>query len=210
LSVIDLDVDGDGANDYQDNCPVLFNAAQADKDRNGVGDACEPPRVTGIWPADAAEGEIISLFVFGDYFDTAPGATQVSVNGIVQPMVQVVSPGMLVVRMTVTAISKGPVTAVTANGAAVSVTDFGTPAGGLTINGIWPASAAAGGFVFVFGSGYGQGMTVSLGGTPVPLVQAVSGEMSIFVVPAGATTGAITITTLSDSVTSSDQLVIVP
>jgi len=53
-------------------------------------------------------------------------------------------------------------------------------------------------------------MTVSLGGTPVPLVQAVSGEMSIFVVPAGATTGAITITTLSDSVTSSDQLVIVP
>jgi hypothetical protein len=210
LSVVNLDGDGDGANDYLDNCPARFNAAQNDKDGNGVGDACEPPRLTGIWPADAAEGETISLFVFGDYFDTVPGATQVSLNGIAQPLVQVVTPEMLIVRMTVTAGSKGPVTAVTANGTAVSATSFGTPAGGLTIDGIWPASAAPGDFVFVFGSGYGQGMTVALAGTPVPLVQVVSGEMFVFVVPAGASTGPVTITTASDSVTSGDQLLILP
>lgn len=36
-----LDKDGDGVVDAQDNCPALVNAAQADFDGDGVGDACD-------------------------------------------------------------------------------------------------------------------------------------------------------------------------
>ena len=36
-----LDTDGDGVPDYQDNCPDVYNPAQADSDNDGVGDACD-------------------------------------------------------------------------------------------------------------------------------------------------------------------------
>ncbi len=41
-----LDPDGDGRNDYDDNCPTRSNADQLDTDGDGVGDACECVRVT--------------------------------------------------------------------------------------------------------------------------------------------------------------------
>jgi thrombospondin type 3 repeat protein len=36
------DTDGDGVVDTTDNCPTIPNPRQADEDRNGVGDLCEP------------------------------------------------------------------------------------------------------------------------------------------------------------------------
>jgi hypothetical protein len=38
-----VDTDGDGVCDSVDNCPTVANADQKDSNRNGVGDACEPP-----------------------------------------------------------------------------------------------------------------------------------------------------------------------
>lgn len=35
------DVDCDGTSNYDDNCPYKSNPTQADKNRNGIGDACE-------------------------------------------------------------------------------------------------------------------------------------------------------------------------
>ncbi len=37
----DLDDDGDGVNDGQDNCPSVANDEQTDSDGNGIGDACD-------------------------------------------------------------------------------------------------------------------------------------------------------------------------
>jgi hypothetical protein len=206
------DGDGDGVPDSVDNCPGTPNADQADKDGNGVGDACEPPRVTGIWTsAPVVIGQTISLFVFGDYFDLTPGATQVYINGIQQFIVQPVTAEMLIVRVTVTpAMIGGPVTVTTPNGSADSTTSFGTPLSGVNITGIWPASASAGDFVFVFGSGYAFPMSVSIGATPVPLVQVVSPDMFIMIVPPGASTGPVSVTTSSGSATSAAELIIAP
>lgn len=36
------DTDCDWVPDHEDNCPLVWNADQADEDGNGVGDACEP------------------------------------------------------------------------------------------------------------------------------------------------------------------------
>ena len=37
----DLDLDNDGIEDTEDNCPTRFNPNQLDVDQNGIGDACE-------------------------------------------------------------------------------------------------------------------------------------------------------------------------
>jgi len=211
LSTFAPDGDGDGIPDSQDNCPDDANPGQEDKDGNGVGDVCEPPQVTGIWTsAPVAVGQTISLFVFGDYFDLT-GATQVFINGIQQSLVQPVTPEMLIVRVTVTpAMIGGPVTVTTSNGSASSTTNFGITLSGVNITGIWPASASAGDFVFVFGSGYVYPMTVRIGATLVPLVQVVTPDMFIMIVPPAASTGPVSVTTSGGSATSGEDLVITP
>jgi len=40
-----LDSDGDGVLDVQDNCPLVPNTDQADRDEDGVGDVCDPDDV---------------------------------------------------------------------------------------------------------------------------------------------------------------------
>lgn len=195
-----------------DNCPEQPNPDQADADGNGVGDVCEPPRVTGVWASSpVAIGQTLSLFVFGEYFDLTPGATQVSINGIQQLIVQPVTPETLIVRVTVTpAMIGGPVTVTTSNGSANSATSFGTPLSGVNITGTWPTRASAGEFVFVFGSGYVFPMAVRIGATPVPLVQVVTSEMFIMIVPPGASSGPVSVATASGSVSSTEDLIIVP
>jgi hypothetical protein len=41
-----IDSDGDGVCDNVDNCPSVPNPDQADSNRNGIGDVCEPPPAT--------------------------------------------------------------------------------------------------------------------------------------------------------------------
>jgi len=51
----DLDGDDDGVNDYQDNCPDVANADQADGDSDGVGDACDVVDTDGDGITDAMD-----------------------------------------------------------------------------------------------------------------------------------------------------------
>ena len=170
------------------------------------------PLVSGIWSSmPAVVGETISLFIFGDNFDTAPGGTQVFINGIQQFIVQVVTPEMLIVRVTVSpAMLGGAVTVTTAQGSADSASNFGDTLTGVNITGVWPGTAAAGDFVFVFGSGYVLPVSVNIGATPVPLVQVVTEDMFIMMVPPGASTGPVSVTAPGGSAISGQDLVVAP
>jgi hypothetical protein len=70
--------------------------------------------------------------------------------------------------------------------------------------------ATVGDFVFVYGSGFTYPVSVSIGSTPVSMVQVVADGMFIMKVPAGAASGPVSVTTSSGSATSSDDLLVGP
>lgn len=76
--------------------------------------------------------------------------------------------------------------------------------GGTSVSGFWPATAAPGTFIFLFGShfAYGQNTKVSVNGIPAPLVLVIDPTVLVFVLPEGNTTGPITVTTPDSTATS--------
>lgn len=62
------DTDGDGIADAFDNCPLLFNADQADADGDGVGDVCDNCPDTSNADQIDSDGDLI-----GDACDLCPG-----------------------------------------------------------------------------------------------------------------------------------------
>lgn len=68
---------------------------------------------------------------------------------------------------------------------------------------------SAGRFVFVFGSGFQVNQTqVSVNGVTAPLVQVLSDTLVVFMVPDGASSGAVTVTTPDGSATGPTALAI--
>jgi len=212
------DSDGDGLLDGFDNCVTVANVDQLDSNANGIGDACEPvpPGITGIWPGSAAIGESISVFIFGNNF-TLDGSTEVYFNGVRQYLVAPVSSEMLIVRVNVSAGLFGTVNVVTPLGSANSATQFGVPASGLQLTGVWPRSLVTGeaASVFLFGSGFTlDGTTeVYFNGVRQYLLAPVSSEMIIVRVgsPSAALSGPVTITVPGvGTVNSSQDLIVAP
>jgi PKD repeat protein len=68
VHAIDVDSDGDGIPDAQDNCPGLYNPAQTDADHDGVGDDCATTGSGGSPPATKSSAPPVSTL-------PAPGCT---------------------------------------------------------------------------------------------------------------------------------------
>lgn len=204
---ISLDADGDGINHDDDNCVLVANLDQLDTDGNGVGEVCEPPRVSGVWPGVAVAGEFV--FIFGKYF-LRGGYPRVSFNGVPATAVQAQSDDMLIAILPA-GDTTGSVRVETDHGSTVAPADFGVPLSGLQISGVWPGSGAhVGDFVFVFGNGFEPDTQVHIGAITVPLVQIVSTEMLIFVMPEGAVSAPIQVSTLTVSTTTPDVYPVLP
>ena len=167
-----------------------------------------PPKISGIWPGKGPANSIV--FVFGSNFMSL--GTQVTVNDLSAPIVQVIDPTLLFF-MVPSGDTTGPVAASTVNGSGTSSMNFGVLPTGLSITGMWPSATKVGTFVFIFGSGY-QPLTtkVQVNGVSAPIVQVLDPNMLIFMVPSGASSGKITVTTSSPaaSFTSAEDLVVLP
>ena len=103
-----------------------------------VGPAATVPTITGFWPGSVEPGSMV--FVFGSNF--IPRATQVAVNGVNAPIMQVLSDTLLMFMLP-SGVTTGPITVTTAAGSATSSADFGVPLTGLQVTGIWPAPIPA-------------------------------------------------------------------
>ncbi|HSG98892.1 MAG TPA: thrombospondin type 3 repeat-containing protein, partial [candidate division Zixibacteria bacterium] len=78
ISVLDTDVDG--VPNYQDNCPLTPNEAQADSDGDGVGDVCD--LCAGFHDAIDADSDLIPDGCDNCPLDANPGQADINGNGV--------------------------------------------------------------------------------------------------------------------------------
>jgi YD repeat-containing protein len=78
-----LDADGDGIADATDSCPTLGNPLQADRDEDGIGDACDPdgPPATASWVAWDATPLAGAASVASGVIHSASGDIHVDYSG---------------------------------------------------------------------------------------------------------------------------------
>jgi len=156
------------------------------------------PVVTGLSPASAAPGSEISITGTG-----LAGASQVAFNGVAVPASAFIANSATEIRLLLPqGASSGPVTVVTAAGSADSASHLvvtaaaPAPTAPPSITSFAPASGPAGTRVALAGTHFAAPMTATFNGvaTPIP-VQVVSATEAVATVPAGASTGPITLVT---------------
>lgn len=188
-----LDADQDGYNHDDDNCPTVYNPVQEDSDANGVGNVCEPPIIDGVAVANYPTVNSTFVSVLGRYLT---GNLTVTVNGVSVSTFQQVSNKRVVILMPA-GYNYGPVTISNENGTATSPNML---LSGVNVTGIWQSSGLVGSFEYVFGSGFVQGGTsIDIGGVPAPIYNVFNEHLLMFMVPVGAQTGLISVTTSAGS-----------
>lgn len=147
-------------------------------------DGATAPRVDGFWPSNAGAGD--RVFVFGKNFSTP---AEVCINSVCTNLVQVLAPD-LQIFIVPPGISYGAIQVKTPAGSAISQTGFPYTSSGLGVTGFWPGQAKVGSIVFLFGSGFSPvpgAVKITVGGVQVPLLQVLSPDLVIFIVPGGTT-----------------------
>jgi hypothetical protein len=149
--------------------------------------------------------------VFGSKF--VAGKTQVSINGISVPLVQILSDNLLVFLLPTTGNVNGHIKVYTPTGIATSSTEFGKEITQLTITGVSPSQAKPGQIVFVFGAKFVKeplGSTrLTLNGQQIFTLQVIDSNLLAFLVPSTAKSGIITITTPEGSVSMPGKYIII-
>lgn len=188
-----LDADQDGYNHDDDDCPTVYNPTQQDSDGNGVGDICEPPVIDGVAKVNYPNVNSTFVGVLGRNFT---GNLVITVNGVAVDTYQLVSSKQMILLLP-GGYNYGPVTISNDNGTSTSPDML---VSGVHVTGIWPPSGRVGSFEYVFGNGFVQGGTgIDIGGVAAAVYNVFNSHLLMFIVPAGAQTGPISVTTSAGS-----------
>jgi hypothetical protein len=163
------------------------------------------PTIASFTPASGAAGT--SVTITGS---ALVAATAVMFNGTNAASFTVVSDTQITAVVPVGATS-GPIAVTTPGGTAVSAENYTVLSGPLpTITSFSPRSGGVGGSVAITGQNLSGATRVTFGGTNATFTISNSGRRISAVVPAGAVTGPIVITTPSGTATSADIFTVVP
>lgn len=153
------------------------------------------PTITSFTPASGGTGTMITLT--GTNFT---GTTAVNFNGVAGTNLSVVNDTLVTVKVPATS-TTGLITLVTPSGNAISANNF-TVVGVPTITSFAPTSGGLGASVTIFGTNLNGVSSIKFNGVESNTITAVSPTVAIAVVPTGASTGKISITTPGGAVDS--------
>jgi hypothetical protein len=158
------------------------------------------PKLTSFTPPSGPAGASVTLAGSG-FTDV----TAVKLNGVAAAGYSVDSDHQITGTVPASA-TTGKLSVVTAGGTATSTTNFlAVP----TITGFAPGSAAAGSTVTVDGTGFGGVTSVKVNGTTATFTLLSTLQLRL-TVPAGASSGTITVTTAGGTATSAGTLSVLP
>ena len=156
------------------------------QDRDGVAGA---PTVTGFTPTSGPVGTSVTI-----NGTNLSGATAVTFNGTNQPTFTVVSATQITAAVPAGA-TTGAIAVTTAVDTATSATNFTVTAPAPTVTGFTPTSGPVGTSVTINGTNFTGATNVKFNTTNQPAFTVVSATQITAAVPAGATTGKISVTT---------------
>jgi hypothetical protein len=161
------------------------------------------PDIQGFLPHVGAVGA--TVHVYGANFI---GATAVRFNGTLATPFTVIGPGNIQTTVPAGATS-GRITVTTPAGTGTSPINFTVTGAGLTITGFSPNSGSVGTAVAIDGIGFSNASSVRFNGTGAVFTVASATRINA-TVPAGATTGKISVTTSAGTVTSAASFSVTP
>jgi methionine-rich copper-binding protein CopC len=157
------------------------------------------PHLTAISPAFGPAGTLVTLTGTG-----LAGTTQVTFNGTVAPGFVLNASGTQITGPAPAGVTTGPVVATNGYGSGNGLV-FTLPP---TISSLAPASSPVGSSVVVTGSDLTGATRVTVNGTVAAGFTVNSASQLTFVVPAGATSGPVRVTTPAGTATSAVSLVV--
>ncbi len=161
------------------------------------------PTITGFTPASGAAGTSVVITGTNFYTSTANPLT-VTFNGVAASSVTINS-ATQITAVAPTGVTTGPIVVTSIGDAATSSTSFTVGGGTVTspaITGFTPTSGAVGASVTITGTALSGATAVSFNGAAATVTSNTDTQI-VTTVPAGATTGAIKVTTAGGTATSS-------
>ena len=161
------------------------------------------PRIAAISPTTVSGGGMITITGAN-----LTNVTSVTIGGIPVTSFMVISSTEIIAVVSTTAVS-APLQVQSAGGVAFSTTSI-VVAVPPTVISVSNTTPTAGTQVFIGGSGFAPGMTVTIGGVPVPFVQVNSASEAIITMPASATNGTLSVVTPYGIGTFSSTIAVAP
>lgn len=160
------------------------------------------PNIVSLTPSSGPVGTVVAISGSG-----FTGTTAVRFGGVSTPSFSVLSDTVLIATVP-TGATTGVVSVTAPGGTGISPGSYTVGYASPVISGFTPGSGTVGALVAIFGSGFTGTTSVTFGGVQSPSVTLVSDSVVLATVPAGAQTGAISVTARGGTATSTSTFTI--